>query len=50
MFIKETSLVIPTKDRREKLKKFIISIEKYVNEFKEILIVVVKYVMYFFIF
>ena len=39
MFIKETSLVIPTKDRREKLKKFIISIEKYVNEFKEILIV-----------
>lgn len=39
MFIKKTSLVIPTKDRREKLKEFLISIEKYVEEFKEILIV-----------
>ena len=39
MFIKSTSLIIPTKDRISSLKKLFFSIKDYISEFDEILII-----------
>lgn len=39
MFIKSTSLIIPTKDRIISLKKFFFSIQNYISGFDEILVI-----------
>ena len=39
MFIKSTSLIIPTKDRPNNLKKFLNSLNEYINFFNEILLI-----------
>ena len=39
MFIKSTSLIIPTKERVSSLKKLFFSIKDYISEFNEILII-----------
>ena len=39
MFIKSTSLIIPTKERVSSLKKLFFSIKDYISEFDEILII-----------
>ena len=39
MFIKFTSLIIPTKDRLSNLNKLIFSIGNYINEINEIIII-----------
>ena len=39
MFIKSTSLIIPTKDRPENLRRFISSFNEYIKFFNEILLI-----------
>ena len=42
MFIDQTTLVIPTKDRVLKLKRFFYSLGEYVNLFNEIISALIK--------
>ena len=39
MFLKETSLIIPTLERFQNLRRFFNSINNYISEFNEILII-----------
>ena len=39
MFIRSTSLIIPTKNRYHYLKKFFFNIRKFINKFDEIIII-----------